>query len=78
MLIAEPLARAPDPAHHLVYVDQDFVALADVLHPLPITLGRRDDTASGSNWFEADRTDRVRALAQNDLFEDWCRANRLF
>src|SRR5579864_5448846 len=69
MLVAEPLAGPADTAHHLVDVEQNAVAPADLLHLLPIARRWGDDAAARGDGFEADRADRVRTLTQDDLLD---------
>ena len=70
MLIAEPLGSgAPDPADHLVDMQQDVVFAADLLHPLPVAFGRGDDAAAGGHRLKAERAHGVGAFAQDHLFD---------
>ena len=68
MLIAEPGPGAPDAADHFVDVQQDVVAFADLLHPLPIANRRRDHAAARRHRFQHQRAHRIGTLAQDHLF----------
>src|SRR5579863_624283 len=69
MLIAEPLAGPANAADDLVDVQQNPVTLADVLHALPVTFGRRDDAAASGHGLQADRADRVWPFPQDHFLD---------
>ena len=67
MLIAEPLAGAAHAADDFVDDQQNFVLLADFLHPLPVAFRRGDDAAARGYGFEDQRAHSVGAFAEDDL-----------
>ncbi|MNI14738.1 hypothetical protein D3C73_680120 [compost metagenome] len=69
VLVTEPFTGSAHAADDFVDMQQNIVFAADFLHAFPITLGRGDDAAAGSDRFQAEKTNGFRAFAQDDFFD---------
>ena len=69
MVDGEPLAGAPEAAHHLVSDQQDAVAVAQLAHAWQIAFGRDDDAVGAGHALQQDGGDRLRSFVLDDLFQ---------
>ena len=72
VLAREPLARAPEPGHHLVEDEDDAVPVADLADRLEVAVRRDDDAVRPRDRLQDHRGDVLRALVLEDLLEVRC------
>ncbi len=68
-LAPEPVPEAPPRADHLVGDEQDFVAVADLAHPLEVAVLGHEAATAVLDRLEDHRGDRVGTLEQNRLLD---------
>jgi hypothetical protein len=66
---AEPRAEAAEPGDDLVCTEQDLVAVADLTHPTPITLGRREGSTGVLDRLHDHHRDGLRPCGLDRVLE---------